>query len=430
MNSALESPLKSTGSGAHWPWVWLVALLIALKSIYMGFDVTPPGDMPDESGHYSYAQDIANGKFFPLLGEATVRRDMWREPIGTERLPRENYIVQHPPLYYAVAAIPYAIAKQFTDDRWYLIRVTRTVSALSLGLLVLVLFKTIHEAGVGSSRALLVASSVAFIPMITNLSSGITNDIFLFLLCALATRHLVRFVQHQLLKDAYLCAFWLSMAGGTKMTAWILIAGFVCIVVYEMRRSIASWFIHSTGVTLVSLVLPIWWMGRNFYHFGNPFKVNVVSTPPIMLNYGLLDYLKSYPYLDWMLVHFYGLIGFSGYCQTPELIEHCMGVKSTRISSQPYEFMVMVLAGLSLVFVVYAIVRFYRLFGAGTTGGPASSIQMWISMGVSRPPWRWICLLLLGATGMCLYLYGVLHFHQEPGFISGLAKVMLLSACL
>jgi len=119
--------------------IWLF-LLVTLKSIFLGSFVIPPADIPDESGHYAYVKDIAHGNIFPLLGQATIPNDLWMDPVDKRPspLPRTNYIVQHPPLYYAIAAIPYKIASLITDDRWYHIRATRLVSALCLGLLVVV----------------------------------------------------------------------------------------------------------------------------------------------------------------------------------------------------------------------------------------------------------------------------------------------------
>src|SRR5690606_19731802 len=169
-----------------------------------------------------------------------IPKNLWLDTGETNTFLRDNYITQHPPLYYAMAAIPLKLTQLFTSDRWYQIRATRTVSAVSLGVLFLALFWTLVDAGISRERSLLLASTLGFIPMVSHLASGITNDIFLFMLCALATRHLVRFVKTQNLRDAYLCAGWLTLAGGTKLTAWVLIAGFVGIMLYELRRPLKS----------------------------------------------------------------------------------------------------------------------------------------------------------------------------------------------
>jgi hypothetical protein len=411
-------------------WSWVVALLLTLKALYMGFYVTPPGDIPDESGHYAYVRDIARGEFFPLMSQARIPDNLWFDTGQPRGYLRDNYITQHPPLYYLVAAVPLKVTQWFTTERWYQIRATRTVSAVSLGLLFLALFWTLNDAGIGRSRALLLASTIGFIPMVSHLASGITNDIFLFLLCALATRHLVRFVKAQTLRDAYLCALWLTLAGGTKMTAWVLIAGFVGILVYELRGSLKSWFLHAVGITVTALLLPIWWMVRNLVHFGNPLKVNLVNTPPKALDYTLLEYVQNQPYFDWMLVHFYGLIGFSGYCQTPELLNLCTGVRSTRISSQPYEFMVVVLAVVTVMFLAHTLWRYRNLALPAAGSSAPGSMREWTQRGLQSGALRTLLLGALLAIGMSIFALAEVVLHHEPGWVAEVARTTMVAAGL
>lgn len=411
-------------------WSWVIAVLLTLKALYMGFYVTPPGDIPDESGHYAYARDIARGEFFPLMNEALIPDNLWLDTGRPRGYLRDNYITQHPPLYYLVAAVPLKVTQWFTDERWYQIRATRTVSAVSLGLLFLALFWTLRDAGISPPRSLLLASTIGFIPMVSHLASGITNDIFLFMLCALATRHLVRFVRAQTLRDAYLCALWLTLAGGTKMTAWVLIAGFVGILVYELRGSLKSWLMHAVGITITALILPIWWMARNVIHFGNPLKVNLVNTPPKALDYTLLEYVQNQPYFDWMLVHFYGLIGFSGYCQTPELLHLCTGVRSTRISSQPYEFMVVVLTVVTVMFLAYTLWK-YRRLAQPETGLPApGSMREWTQAALRSGALRTLVLGVLLSAGAAIFAFAEVVVYHEPGWAAEVARTMMVAAGL
>jgi hypothetical protein len=428
---------------------WLLALLITVKAMYMAFFLTPPGDLPDESGHYSYVRDIAHGKFFPLLGEATIPRNLWFEPPPSSRPPqsvvdrlvegmstadvqkpekqeRPNYIVQHPPLYYAVTAIPYAITERWTDNRWYQVRSARIVSAVSLGLLVIVLFGTLTDLGVAPLRALPLAAAVGFIPTISHLASGITNDIFLFLLCALATRHLARYLMAQRLPDAYLCALWLTLAGGTKMTAWPLIAGYLAVLLFEMRQPLRRWFMHAGGLSLLALALPLWWAARNIRHFGNPMQVNVVTNQPLYLNYSVLDYLKGQPFFDWMMVHSYGLIGFAGFCQTPERIEDCVGVKSTRIANHAFEFALWALAVLAAAMLAHTVFHYIRQFRTQAKVS-AGSLQGWTAHLLSSAWLRAPILLVLGAAGMLMYVWGLQHIHRE-GELGWLINAVLLMA--
>jgi len=411
-------------------WSWLLAVLFVLKALYMGFYVTPPGDIPDESGHYAYARDIARGDIFPLMNKAMIPNNLWFDTGESTTFIRDNYITQHPPLYYALAAIPLKVTQLFTDERWYQIRATRTVSAVSMGLLFLALFWTLVDAGISRERSLLLASTLGFIPMVSHLASGITNDIFLFMLCAMATRHLVRFVKTQNIRDAYLCAMWLTLAGGTKMTAWVLIAGFVGIMVYELRRPLKSWLVHSVGISLLALALPIWWMVRNFVHFGNPMKVNLLNIPPRAPDYTMLDYVQNQPFFDWMLVHFYGLIGFSGYCQTPELAHLCAGVRSTRISSQPYDFLVLVLLTITVLFLAHTLLRYRHLARPVEAARPVRSLQQWVASALGGGGVRSMLLSALLVFGVGLFVFAELHLHHEPGWVAELARTMMVAAGL
>jgi hypothetical protein len=411
-------------------WSWLVAVLLTLKALYMAFYVTPPGDIPDESGHYAYARDIAGGEFFPVLNEAMIPNNLWFDTSEAQAFLRENYITQHPPLYYALAAIPLKLTQLVTDQRWYQIRATRTVSAVSLGLLFLALFWSLVDAGISRQRSLLLASSLGFIPMVSHLSSGITNDIFLFMLCAFATRYLVRFVRSNHLRDAYWCAIWLTLAGGTKMTAWVLIAGVLGVMLFEMRRPLKSWCLHAAGISLTALAIPIWWMARNFVYFGNPLKVNLVNTPPKAPDYTLLEYLQNQPYFDWMLVHFYGLIGFSGYCQTPELRHLCSGVRSTRISSQPYDFMVFVLLTITVLFLFHTFLRYRQLVKSVQFTQPAMSLQQWIAQALQNSKIRTTLLSALLVVGVIVFAWAEIHIHHEPGWVAEIARTMMVAAGL
>lgn len=368
----------------------LTAALFACLAMYLAAFVTPPGDIPDESGHYAYVVDMTKGRPLPLLGKAEIHLNLWRDVEGVTGPARKNYIVQHPPLYYGVAAIPYAIADRFTDDKRLLPVAPRLVSAVSLGLLVLTLFAILREVGVQEGGAIAAASLVGFVPTVTHLSSGITNDIFLTLLCALATLYLVRFLLHGRLRDAYLCALWLTLAGATKMTAWILIVAFVGILLYELRRPWKQWLLHAAGIGLLAMAMPLWWMRRNYYHFKDPFFVYGSHFKAKFPDYSLWDYLTQVNFVELMMYHFYGFIGFSGYCQTPMTMERvkalCQGVRVMRIEGVSYQLFATLALVCALILVVALLMRAFRQTGEGAPpASGAASIQSTVA-GWLRPP--------------------------------------------
>lgn len=397
--------------------IWLF-LLVTLKSIYLGFFVIPPADIPDESGHYAYVKDIARGNIFPILGQATIPNDLWMDPVNKDTGPstRTNYIVQHPPLYYVIAAIPYKITSLFTDDRWYQIRATRLVSALCLGLLVMVIFRTLLDLRIEPAKAVLLAMSVAFIPTLTNLSAGITNDVFLALISAVATRHFIRYLLDHRLRDAYLCALWLTVAGATKMTSWIMIAAMVAILLFELRLPWRRWLLHAPLISLVSVLAPLWWMGRNVYHFGNPFYIGITDSIKAALPQLTVEqFIQMDSFFYPILVSFYGLFGFSGYCQTPTLAHLCIGTRLTHITDYPFLYFALVILALALAFLWLTAVHGRQLAKLPAPLRPAATLQEWVAMKISNRTLRVLLILSAAVAGTAVYVWVWPQLHLAEG---------------
>jgi len=404
--------------------IHVLSLLFFLQAWLFGWFVTLPGDIPDESGHYAYVIDMTKGRPLPVLSRTdndrgVISNNLWRD-WGLPEGDRFNYIVQHPPLYYAVAAIPYTIAKQFTQDKIQLAKVTRVVSAISLGLLVLVLFSILTRVGVDATVALAVSSWIGFVPTVTHLSSGITNDMFLTLMCALASLSLVRFVTAQRLVDAYWCAFWLACAGATKMTAWVLVAGLVGILLFEMRRVGWKWLVHAVLLTLVAFSSAIWWMRRNIYHFGNPFHVTGADAPPLAPGYTLLDYLQQQPFFDWLFKHFYALAGFSGYCNSAEsvdiLVRFCKGPRITVVEGLSLNLFIWMSLACAVILLGAVVWRLFRVNGCGHAEANGS-LQSLVSRGLNLlAAARWLPLALaLAAVAASAWIF-MNAFKLDPRY--------------
>lgn len=305
--------------------------LFFLLALWLAWFVTPHGDIPDESGHYGYIQEIADQGTLPLLGRSTMARDIWRDVEGLQGKPRPNYIAQHPPLYYAIAAVPYRLLRTVTDRKDLLPKAPRLVSAAALGILICLLDLTLLEAGLTMETATAGAAAFGLIPLVPHLSSGIGNDIFLTLLAAGATLSLVRCVGGQGLRHAYVCALWLAAAGATKMTAWVLIAVYLTILLWELRETGRRWVLHALGLAAVSVSTSAAWMVRNAYHFGDPLHVYGSDFKQKVFDQTHWDYLAGQPFVDQVFDNLYVSIGFSGYCQTPTTVDTivhlCRGVR-------------------------------------------------------------------------------------------------------
>jgi hypothetical protein len=301
------------------PAIILLSLLMGCKVFYLAFFVTPLWHIPDETGHLSYVIQIASGGGVPVLGDAIISPEitsyLQSKNLNTEfSLKRLNWIAQHPPLYYFLAAIPYWVVQQFTTDVEILFRVPRIISVFSAVLLLLVIYRTARHTGLSEKAALCLAGCVGWIPMVSNLSSGTNHDVTLFLFSALTFHYLTRFVLYHQNRDAYVAAIWLSLAGAIKMTAWVLLPPFAMIIALELRGTYRPWLIHLSGITTLVFSLPAAWMLRNFFVYGNAFQTATSSrslSEPLQTS--IFSFLASFNVIEGFLLHFYGLFGWVHY---------------------------------------------------------------------------------------------------------------------
>ena len=431
--------LKTPSKTIHW-----LALVVCLQALFFSIWVTPLGDTPDESGHFAYVVDVSKGPPLPVIrdfsnGRGVIPNDLWRDWGGTLPSERGNYLAQHPPLYYAFAAIPYRIATAVTDDKTVHAHAARLVSVVSVGLLVLVLFATFQAAGLSHSLSVQLSVWLPLLPMMTHLSSGITNDGLLILLCAMATLLLVRFLQTRTIQHAYWCAAWLAAAGATKMTAWVLIAAFLGVILFEMRARLGRWFLHAAGISALALSTAVAWMTRSWVLYGNPTYVHGLgdAVNPKFPGYNMLTYFKEQPFFEWLAHHTLGLMGFSGYCLTAENAEvlnrMCVGAKMTAMNDGlPLWILMWTLAGVGIVLFAHMKLSYFK-----SAFGPASphprSIQEWVSdLGWQRPMgMRAVALVALVAAAIFFFYFSSNGYRISEDRISRLILVVfgILGAC-
>ncbi len=347
----------------------LISLFFAVKALFLAFWVTPLWDIPDETGHFAYVHDIAEGRGVPLLGEAEIDDDIMRHlKQDANASSMANWIAQHPPIYHTIAALPLKIGNVFSNNADLIYRLPRIVSALSGALLLLVLFQTLRVVGLDTIRATAIAASVGFIPMVSHMSSGTNNDVSLFLFCAFATYFLACYLTQHNLRDAYWCSLWLAIAGGTKMTAWILLAPMVVIILVELPGPIKSWIKHATGISILALSVPIAWMARNIIYFGNPFYVaghgaRVKLAP---LSHNFFDYLHVQPVLEHFILNFYGLIGWQGTGKGQ--------VVWFQVNGLPRVIFSILIFCLACIFLFYILWLMYRTFVNGKPNQTGNSL--------------------------------------------------------
>ncbi len=289
-----------------------LSLIFLVKSLFLAFYVTPLWAVPDEIGHYSYARDLADGKGVPVLGRGGV---IGQDVMGyleksNNAKPARNWISQHPPIYYVIASWPLKIGELVTNDNDILWRIPRIISALSGALLLLVLFNTLSVIGLDATKAAAVAASIGFIPMVTNLSSGTSHDVTLFLFCAIAINYFTRYIMDREIRCAYWCALWLSLAAGVKvMTPLALSVPMVAILLLELSLPKRVWLKHAVGISMTAFFVPLMWMIRNAVIFGKFLYTSETDRAvlPIPLNKSLADYIHLNNVFDDFSSRFYGM---------------------------------------------------------------------------------------------------------------------------
>ena len=293
-----------------------MVLLFFIKAMWLAFFVTPLWDITDETGHYAYALDLAEGRGIPLLGEAVVDSNLvahvTREPGAPAVV---NGIAQHPPVYYFFAAIPIKIGQWAGAEQELLYRLPRIVAAISGAGVVWVLYQIAMLLGLGTVRSLAVATMAGCIPGVTHLASGTSHDVTLFLFCALAIHGWARFILTRRFSAAVACAFWLALAGGTKLTALVLLAPLLATLVVELE---GPWRIRVKQSVLLGMLagsLPSLWLLRNWIYFRHPFYSSLDQYRWLLdvpLNQSMQDYIRQTPALDHFATNFIGVFGWLG----------------------------------------------------------------------------------------------------------------------
>lgn len=301
--------------------MYSVKFLIAIffiKTLLLAFLIVPLWDVPDETGHFSYVRDLAESRSLPVLKKSVIEADIQNHVFQVQDCqPVDNWIAQHPPLYYFLAVPFYWLGELLTDDKDLLYRSPRIASALSGALTLFVLDKILLQFGLSLLIRLSVVASFASIPMYTLLSSGTNQDTTVALFCSLATLSWVRYINEFRFPDALWCAFWVALAAFTKMTALVFAFALMSTTVLALKNksSWPQWFLRSSCLAFITLSFPCLWMFRQFIHFGNPFVTYTNFSKwqldePLKVSF--LEFIEKQPVFEHFFNHFYGLIGWAG----------------------------------------------------------------------------------------------------------------------
>lgn len=281
----------------------LVVGLFFAKSLLLAFILIPFGVGPDERHHFSYAYDLANGDLSPILGGARSvsipSSGTWPSEVRTFR---DNYISQHPPLHYVVAALPLRAAMSMTDSSEVILRAPRLVSVAFGTLGLLVVHRTLRLVARRDDIALAGMVGVSFIPMYSYLSSVVNNDVSLFFFSALAAESFVRFVSQRESAESVRLFVWIGLAALTKAFAWISGAMVAAVVLVLLAKETRRWK-ALMAYTLAAAAAPVLWIFRNGVVRGDALAGTGLGNPVPRFRVTPWSYVTEYPVVDWLLLN-------------------------------------------------------------------------------------------------------------------------------
>jgi hypothetical protein len=246
----------------------LTAVVIAY--LFIGFayaTLIPQGKGPDETAHVRYVEFLAAQHRLPVFDPAH---------------PDPNYEFHQPPLYYALAAPVYALAKD-TQAGQQGIRILTLILSLPLLYLTFALGRLL----VKDEPWVAVAATgvVAFLPMQLSVVTSIGNDALAEVFAAAVLLLLVSSLQPATASPKRPLAFslWVGVLIGlgmlTKSTSVLLFPLAWLAVAFRSKQDEGfrwrQWLTETAALTLAALVVCGWWLVRNQLLYGDPMAQKV-----------------------------------------------------------------------------------------------------------------------------------------------------------
>ena len=271
-------------------WFCLLLILFILKGCIWAIFITPPtlSTSADDIGHLSYIQYIYSQKKLPVLFEtmmedhslALFRQYGDTQTVGQIHIQTEsfdndqldNHIAQHPPLYYLVMVIPYALAKLITPKLSDIIIILRLVT-LSTGVLSLLFVKRITS--LLKLEDIVQKSILIFFSLSTSISfyfMTISNDGLLILLCLISLYYLLKYEKELTQKSFVLFCISSACVLMTKYTGGIVIAGYlIYFLIFSFNKNgVAKTFILCLQGLIIGGCICVPFFIRNYFLYGNP----------------------------------------------------------------------------------------------------------------------------------------------------------------
>lgn len=295
----------------------VLGVLFFLKFTFFALFVTPLWEIPDESGHYSYAESLSKGSY-PVLGKAHMSDDVTRSWLGSGRKPPLNWIAQHPPLYYLLDAPVIAAGRTMGMDFESQVRAARLPSALfgALTIVGLILFvaSITDDKRIGVAAGIFVAAT----PMFLHLSSGVSHDTLVACTASWSAYFLARWTKSGSQSALYACATLVGLCAVTKVTAIAMAIPLFSTIAVRiwLDRSVPQAgrrIMRLAKLWIVMFIAPLAWMIYNLAAFGNILADSSMLGPaPKLVQIGFFQYMTTSPFWQHTLLNYVALIGWSG----------------------------------------------------------------------------------------------------------------------
>ncbi len=276
--------------------IWLLLILGLVNGLVFVF-VVPPWMHYDEPGHFEYAWLIANRPGFPERGDydQRMRRQvsasivehniegysgMVTDPSETEE-PINIFLPQvedHPPTYYALAAIPMSIFRY--SDITFQLYLMRLVSLSLFLVLVWVGYRTCQLLfGVDHPLTWMVPLFLVTLPSFVDIMTAANNDVganlafslFVWASVAAIKKGLSIWRLFAIFGGVILCLF-------TKSTAWLGAPLSLLVIVLALFRGKKYekfvWLALGIGVIALVVVLFSWQGGAPAFYYGTNIQTN------------------------------------------------------------------------------------------------------------------------------------------------------------
>ena len=263
---------QASSAPARRPAAALVGIMVVYLVVAVGYSfATRLRWGPDEPGHIAYVESLAHDHRFPILGE----QDVYRPGAAV------SHQVQHPPLYYLLAAVVDRVAQPLGEDAR--IRVLRLFSA-ALGLVSLWLLWRLTAVMLPSEGARVAAvAALAFLPLFGYMSAVVNNDALVVMLSLAAFYVMTTIIAGDDRPRRW--ALLGVLTGAAILTKEVALALLPVLVVgmllprgpegAPVGRRLAS---LSVAIVAALALAAVWW-ARNLVLFGHPMIYAYVKPP-------------------------------------------------------------------------------------------------------------------------------------------------------